>query len=103
MSRISSLFTALIGYVNLKTYAKICTLPPPVHSKLKNYCNLNFWNLPLSVIMPSEGGQYLFRETEFEDDNFHPAAFVAKYRRVTSLESLRDQLRQYCNTLKDQV
>ena len=46
---------------------------------------------------------FLFRENEFEDDNFHPATFVAKYRRVTSLESLRDQLRQYAASLKQQV
>jgi hypothetical protein len=48
-------------------------------------------------------GQFIFRETEFEDENFHAAAFVAKYRRVTSLESLKDQLRQYCNGLKEQL
>jgi len=47
--------------------------------------------------------QYLFREAEFEDEKFQPAAFIAKYRRVTSLESLRDQLRSYCASLKDQV
>lgn len=47
--------------------------------------------------------QFLFKDSEFEDINFHPAAFVAKYRRVTSLESLRDQLRLYCQSLKDEV
>eukprot|EP01041_Mallomonas_annulata_P005055 gene5055-10123_t len=53
--------------------------------------------------MAIESGQFLFREHEFEDDDFHPAAFVAKYRRITSLESLRDQLRQYSSSLKDQL
>jgi hypothetical protein len=38
-----------------------------------------------------------------EDENFHAASFVAKYRRVTSLESLRDQLRLYCDALKQQL
>lgn len=47
--------------------------------------------------------QFLFEDADFEDSNFHPASFVAKYRRVTSLESLRDQLRQYCSFLKDEV
>lgn len=47
--------------------------------------------------------QFLFKDNEFEDNNFHAAAFVAKYRRVTSLESLRDQLRLYCQSLKDEV
>lgn len=47
--------------------------------------------------------QFIFREVEFEDDKFHAASFVAKYRRVTSLESLRDQLRLYCDALKQQL
>jgi COG (conserved oligomeric Golgi) complex component, COG2 len=47
--------------------------------------------------------QFIFREIEFEDENFHAASFVAKYRRVTSLESLRDQLRLYCDALKQQL
>ena len=56
---------------------------------------------------PSESGrgeqQYIFNEREFEGDDFHAASFVAKYRRVTSLESLRDQLRGYGSGLKDQL
>lgn len=44
--------------------------------------------------------QYIFRETDFEDDSFHAAAFVAKYRRVISLESVKAQLRQYSEALK---
>ena len=47
--------------------------------------------------------QFLFEGSDFEDPNFHAAAFVAKYRRVTSLESLRDQLRDYCGSLKEEV
>lgn len=47
--------------------------------------------------------QYIFNEREFEGDDFHAASFVAKYRRVTSLESLRDQLRGYSSGLKDQL
>ena len=47
--------------------------------------------------------QFIFREIEFEDEKFHAASFVAKYRRVTSLESLRDQLRLYCDALKQQL
>lgn len=50
-----------------------------------------------------DDNQYLFREAEFEADVFNAAAFVAKYRRVTSLDSLRDQLRTYCDALKQQL
>jgi hypothetical protein len=47
--------------------------------------------------------QFLFQDEEFEDTQFYAASFVAKYRRITSLESLRDQLRLYCQSLKDEV
>ena len=47
--------------------------------------------------------EYIFQEIEFEGDGFHAASFVAKYRRVSSLESLRDQLRQYSESLKQQL
>ncbi len=46
---------------------------------------------------------YIFSEAELEEHEFHAAAFVAKYRRVTPLESLRDQFRQCVQGLKDQV
>lgn len=51
----------------------------------------------------STDNQFIFREIEFEDENFHAALFVAKYRRVTTLDSLRDQLRLYCDALKQQL
>ena len=54
------------------------------------------------MITPSEQ-QYIFNESEFEGDSFYAATFVAKYRRITSLESLRDQLRGYVQSLKDQL
>lgn len=60
----------------------------------------------IAVEMAAENAidnQFIFREVEFEDDKFHAASFVAKYRRVTSLESLRDQLRLYCDALKQQL
>ncbi len=47
--------------------------------------------------------QFIFRETEFEDEAFHAASFVAKYRRVSSLESLKEQLLIYSNALKQQL
>lgn len=56
--------------------------------------------------MSNEGpsdGQFIFKENEFEDSNFVAANFVAKYRRVSSLESLKDQLLQYSNALKQQL
>jgi hypothetical protein len=47
--------------------------------------------------------QFIFQEDEFEGVEFNPTQFVAKYRRVTSLESLKDQLREYSQSLKNQV
>lgn len=47
--------------------------------------------------------QFIFKEEEFEVDSFVPANFVAKYRKVNSLESLKEQLVQYSNVLKQQL
>jgi hypothetical protein len=47
--------------------------------------------------------QFLFTDEDFESSEFHAASFVAKYRRATSLDSLRSQLRLYCQSLKDQL
>ncbi len=46
---------------------------------------------------------FLFGDADFEGDLFNAAHFVAKYRRVTTLDSLREQLRKYCGSLKHQV
>ena len=46
---------------------------------------------------------YIFPSADFEDPSFNPAAFVAKYRRVSSLESLRTQLQAYSEALKQQL
>ena len=51
----------------------------------------------------SKISEFIFSESEFESESFHAASFVGKYRRVTPLESLRDQLRNYVQALKDQV
>ncbi len=48
-------------------------------------------------------GQFIFKEAEFEVDAFVAANFVAKYRKVNSLESLKEQLIQYSNALKQQL
>jgi len=48
-------------------------------------------------------GQFIFKESEFEEETFAAAAFVAKYRRVSSLESIKEQLQQYSNGLKQQL
>lgn len=47
--------------------------------------------------------EFLFREEEFEEDSFDAAAFVAKYRRVSSLESLREQLVAYSKHIKSHL
>ncbi len=48
-------------------------------------------------------GQFIFKESEFEEETFAAANFVAKYRRVSSLESIKEQLQQYSNGLKQQL
>ncbi len=45
---------------------------------------------------------FIFREDDF-DEAFSPAAFVAKYKRVTNLESLKDDLHRYCSALKSKL
>lgn len=47
--------------------------------------------------------QNIFTEEEFECSDFHAASFVAKYRRVSTLEALKEQLRGYSDTLKQQL
>ena len=47
--------------------------------------------------------EFLFTEDEFDAENFNAALFVAKYRRVSSLESIKDQLKQYSEGLKSQL
>lgn len=51
----------------------------------------------------STGEEFLFQDSDFEDEHFDPAAFVAKYRRVSSLEGLRDQLVSYSKSVKTQL
>ena len=50
-----------------------------------------------------EDGSFIFKEEEFESDKFHASAFVGKYRRVASLDSLKEQLREYSKKLKEQL
>jgi hypothetical protein len=47
--------------------------------------------------------RYIFQESDFEDDNFNAASFVARFRRVAPLDSLKDQLRIYSAGLKQQL
>lgn len=53
--------------------------------------------------MDSSDSQFIFKESEFEDGSFLAAHFVAKYRKVSSLEALKEQLLQYSNSLKQQL
>jgi hypothetical protein len=45
----------------------------------------------------------LFRDEDFDDQGFDAAQFVARYRRVTSLESLREQLVLYNQYVQKQL
>ena len=47
--------------------------------------------------------QFIFTLGEFEGTAFDASAFVAKYRRVATLDSLRSQLRQYSEAIKSQL
>lgn len=47
--------------------------------------------------------QFLFRDEEFDDGDFDAAQFVARYRRVTSLESLREQLVSFNQHVQKQL
>ena len=47
--------------------------------------------------------QFIFQESELEDDTFQASLFVTRYRKVTSLESLREQLVAYSQGLKKQL
>jgi hypothetical protein len=51
-----------------------------------------------SSILSSD--ELLFRDSDFEDENFDDAEFVSKYRRVITLESLREQLVIYNSLVK---
>jgi len=53
--------------------------------------------------MSERDGHFIFREAEFEVDDFSAASFVARHRRVSSLEALREQLRGYCESLKKEL
>ncbi len=46
---------------------------------------------------------FIFRETEFENNEFSASNFVSKYRDVTSLETLKSQLREFSHSLKNEV
>lgn len=51
----------------------------------------------------NDDNHFIFQETDFEDENFNAALFVARYRRVAPLDSLKDQLRTYSANLKQQL
>ena len=46
---------------------------------------------------------FIFPVEDLESQEFNPAAFVAKFRRISNLENLKDQLRQYSESLKQQL
>ena len=50
-----------------------------------------------------ETNRFIFQESDFDDPNFNSGAFVARYRRVAPLDSLKEQLRAYCASLKLQL
>jgi hypothetical protein len=51
---------------------------------------------------PQEGF-FIFPESEFEGELFHTPSLITKYRKVVSLEALREQLLAYSGALKQQL
>ncbi len=56
-----------------------------------------------SLISDFSYDQFIFTVNDFEIENYDPSAFLARYRRVATLDSLRTQLRQYSAAIKDQL
>jgi hypothetical protein len=65
--------------------------------------NFTFSDVKSTNSTVEEENIFLFRENEFEDDSFDDASFVAKYRRVITLESLREQLIAYNASVKKEL
>lgn len=55
-----------------------------------------------SSTAPQEGF-FIFPESEFEGELFHTPSLITKYRKVVSLEALREQLLAYSGALKQQL
>lgn len=62
-----------------------------------------FRRIKMTLGEDSENNRYIFTDSDFEDDTFHAALFVARYRRVAPLESLKDQLKSYSLNIKNQL
>ena len=56
-----------------------------------------------SAAAPPHEGFFIFPESEFEGDLFHTPSLITKYRKVVSLEALREQLLAYSGALKQQL
>lgn len=54
-----------------------------------------------AAVVPQEG--FIFTEAEFEGELFHTPSLITKYRKVVSLEALREQLLAYSGSLKQQL
>jgi hypothetical protein len=52
---------------------------------------------------PPHEGFFIFPESEFEGELFHTPSLITKYRKVVSLEALREQLLAYSGALKQQL
>jgi hypothetical protein len=59
----------------------------------------------MTLLQPEnfDNNNYIFNDNDFEDENFHPAQFVARYRRVAPLDSLKEQLHAYSLNIKNQL
>ena len=52
---------------------------------------------------PPHEGFFIFPESEFEGELFHTPSLITKYRKVVSMEALREQLLAYSGALKQQL
>lgn len=54
--------------------------------------------------MDSDGGELLlFTDDDFDQQHFDAAEFVAKYRRIITLESLREQLLSFSGSIQKEL
>lgn len=55
------------------------------------------------LIETKDHNEFIFREEEFENENFNMTSLITKYNKILSLELLKEQLLSYSNSLKQQL
>ncbi len=79
------------------------TLQAPTATNTITRSNFLSSNTSSTMTFKQDDVEFIFREEEFEEETFDAAHFVAKYRRVSSLESLREQLVAYSKHIQQHL